>query len=289
MFLTISVSYDMKVELYDMKVVFCLFFMLFAIFLLPLQGKKLLNIIKHKLNCMKKIMKIMSLLAAMICGALVLHSCSLLDEDDDEDTDTPSIKGPKWVLVGFEAPTFTQQDFIEGNSYTVYKVDSLNMVTAKNKCSGFFSQTVYNPGDAWNGGSFLFRFEISRIPKELQGGGEIELYYKGSLPRHYGARDNDDDYAQWAYFHCFCYVDCQIDHNKIRSKEEDFDKFNGYNLPVVMMNNNEPDLFASEGFIYGNVPMGTRAGERIELTIDAVGLGVNGKYLYSTYTYEWRE
>lgn len=200
-----------------------------------------------------------------------------------------SIKGPKWVLVGYEAPTFTQEDIKIANANTVYKVDSLKMEATKTNCSGFFSETVFNPGGPWNGGSYLFCFDISQIPQELEGGSTITLYYKASLPRHYGANDNNDDYAEWAYFHCFCYVDCRIDDNKIRSKEEDFSKFNGYNLPIVCMNDNQPDLFAAEGYIYGNVPQGKKAGDRINLTIDAVGLGANGKYLYSTYTYEWRE
>ena len=240
---------------------------------------------------MKRLLKMMSFFVAVTFGVLATNSCTEENDDDDEIEDivTPAIKGPKWVLVGYEAEKFTNQDLIDGNAGTIYKTDSLKIEAKKSSCSGFYSQTVFCPGDPWNGGSFLFTFDISRIPLELEGGGDITLYYKGSLPRHYGANDNDDDYAQWAYFHCFCYVDCQIDGNKIRSKEEDYDKYNGYNLPVVMMNNNEPDLFDAEGYIYGNVPAGRKAGDKIKLTIDAVGLGVNGKYLYATYTYEWRE
>lgn len=247
---------------------------------------------------MKKLF-IYSLLALSLgASTLVLSSCG--EEDDDPIVENPnnnendnkedsSTKGPKWVLVGYEAEKFSNQDLIDGNAGTIYKTDSLKIEAKKSSCNGFYSETVFCPGDAWNGGSFLFTFDISRIPQELEGGGDITLYYKGSLPRHYGANDNNNDYAQWAYFHCFCYVDCQIDGNKIRSKEEDYDKYNGYNLPVVMMNNNEPDLFDAEGYIYGNVPAGRKAGDKIKLTIDAVGLGVNGKYLYATYTYEWRE
>lgn len=199
------------------------------------------------------------------------------------------IKGPKWVLIGYEAPTFSQQDINATNAETIYKVDSLKMDASKTSCSGFFSETVVEKSSPWNGGSFLFRFEISQIPQELEGGGTITLYDKLSLPRHYGAKDNDNDYAQWKYFHCFCWVDCRIDDNKIRSKEEDFYKYNDYNVPIVCMHDNQPDLFDAEGYIYGNVPQGRKAGDRIKLTIDAVGLGVNNKYLYATYTYEWRD
>lgn len=199
------------------------------------------------------------------------------------------IKGPKWVLTNIESPSFTQKDISDHNADTGYKVDSLRMDASKNNCSGFFSQTVYIPDFPWNGGSYLFCFDISQIPQELKGGSTISLYYKASLPRHYGAKDNNNDYAQWKYFHCFCYVDCRIDDNKIRSKEEDFDKYNGYNLPIVCMNDNQPDLFEAEGYIYGDVPEGRKAGDKIKLTVSANGLGVNGKYMDAIYTYEWRE
>ena len=199
------------------------------------------------------------------------------------------IKGPKWVLTNVESPSFTQKDINDNNADTGYKVDSLGMEASKTNCSGFYSQTVYIPDSPWNGGSFLFRFNISQIPQELKGGSTISLYYKASLPRHYGAKDNENDYAEWKYFHCFCYVDCRIDDNKIRSKEEDFEKYNGYNLPIVCMNDNKPDLFDAEGYIYGDVPEGRKAGDKIKLTMSANGLGVNGKYMDAIYTYEWRE
>lgn len=199
------------------------------------------------------------------------------------------IKGPKWVLVGYEAPTFSQQDINAHNAETIYKVDSLKMVATKTSCSGFFSQTVVEKSFAWHGGSYLFRFEISQIPQELKGGSTITLYDKLSLPIHYGAKDNDNDYAQWKYYHCFCWIDCKINDNKIRSREEDWDKLNGYNVPIVCMNDNQPDLFNAEAYIFGDVPTGKKAGDKIKLTIDAGGLGVNSKYLYATYTYEWRE
>lgn len=199
------------------------------------------------------------------------------------------IKGAKWVLVDYKAQTFTDKDLRDGNYDTIYKTDSLQINANKTYCDGFYSQTVFNPGGDWNGGSFLFRFEISKIPSELKGGDNIILYYKGALPRHYGANNNNNDYAEWKYFHCFCWVDCRIDDNKIRSKEEDFDKYNGYNLPIVCMNDNQPDLYNAEGYIYGDVPMGKKAGDEIKLTISAVGLGTNGKYLDATYTYRWKE
>ena len=54
------------------------------------------------------------------------------------------------------------------------------------------------------------------------------------------------------------------------------------------MNNNEPDIFASEAMIIGDVPKGKRAGDKIKLIIDG-GIGLSGKTLTATYTYEWRE
>lgn len=91
--------------------------------------------------------------------------------------------------------------------------------------------------------------------------------------------------------HCQCYTDCRIDGNKIRVLEEDWDKCGGYNLPVVQMNNNEPDIFASEAMIIGDVPKGKRAGDKIKLIIDGYNgaIGPSGKTLTATYTYEWRE
>ena len=202
------------------------------------------------------------------------------------------IKGPKWVLVGYEAPNFTAKDVADANANAynpIYHIDSLKMEATKTTCSGFYSETVFAKGDPWDGGSYLFRFEISQIPQELKGGSTITLYDKLSLPRHNGAKDNNNDYAQWKYFHCFCWVDCRIDDNKIRSKEEDFDKYNGYNVPIVCMKDNQPDLYDAEGYIYGEVPTGKKAGDRIKLTIVATGLGANGKNMDAVYTYEWRE
>ena len=149
--------------------------------------------------------------------------------------------------------------------------------------------TVENPGDAWHGGHFLYRFEITKIPQELEGGGKIALYSKATLPEHYGAKDNHNDYAQWKYFHCQCYADCRIDGNKIRVPEEEWDKCGGYNLPVVQMNNNEPDIYESEATIIGDVPKGKKAGDKIKLIIGYNQGGANGKDLAATYTYEWRE
>lgn len=204
-----------------------------------------------------------------------------------------SIKGPKWVLVGVEAPNFTAKDVADANanSYNpIYHTDSVKVEASKTKCSGFYSETVFAKGDPWNGGSYLFRYEISQIPQELEGGGTIVLYDKLSLPRHNGAGNNNNDYAQWKYYHCFCWVDCRINDNKIRCKEEDRYKYNDYNVPIVCMNDNQPDLYAAEGYIYGDVPKGNKAGERIKLTIDAgSGIVVNNKAMVATYTYEWRE
>lgn len=207
------------------------------------------------------------------------------------------IKGPKWVLIGYEAPNYTQQEITKHNSDRYnpnYHTDSLKMVATKSTCSGFYSETFIGPG-AWHDGTFLFRFEVSQIPQELEGNGKITLYNKVSLPRHYGGYDDHNDYAEYAYYHCFCYADCRIDGNKIRSKEEDFDKYNGYNLPIVCMYENQADLYYSEGYIYGDVPMGKKAGDKINLTIDAIDgisgptLEVKGKYMKAIYTYEWRE
>lgn len=62
-------------------------------------------------------------------------------------------------------------------------------------------------------------------------------------------------------------------------------------MPVVQMNNNEPDIFASEAMIIGDVPKGKRAGDKIKLIIDGYNgaIGPSGKTLTATYTYEWRE
>lgn len=260
---------------------------------------------------MKKHFFFYSLFAFTLCAStVVMSSC---DKDDDPATEnqdngdnnnnggnnnseTSEIKGPKWVLVGYEATEFTEQDIKDGNAMKynpIYHTDSLKIEATKNSCRGFYSETVFSVvGDPWNGGSYLFQYEISQIPQEVKGGDTISLHYKASLPRHYGAKDNENDYAEWHYYHCFCYVDCKFNDNKIRSKEEDFEKFNGYNLPVVMMHNNQPDIYESEGLIYGNVPMGKKAGERAQLTISAVEgatIDLNGKFMTATYTYEWRE
>lgn len=202
------------------------------------------------------------------------------------------IKGPKWVLVSIEAPTFTEKDVIEGNpkKYNpIYHTDSLQMEATKDYCRGYYSETVMAKGDPWDGASYLFRYEISQIPKELEGGGTIALYNKVSLPRHLGGEYDNNDYVQYHYYHCLRYIDCRIDGNKIRSKEEDFPKFNGYNQPVVLMNEHNPDLFEAEGYVYGDVPKGRKAGDKIQLSINASGIVLNDKYMEAIYTYEWRE
>ena len=244
---------------------------------------------------MKNLLKMMSLIAAVIFGSMVMYSCTTEDDENenggDNGGDTPSqIQGPKWVLVDMKTTNFTKEDIKMDNQNTVYKKDSLEIVATKNRCYGYYSVTVENPGDAWHGGHFLYRFEITKIPQELEGGGKIALYSKATLPEHYGAKDNHNDYAQWKYFHCQCYTDCRIDGNKIRVPEEDWDKCGGYNLPVVQMNNNEPDIFASEAMIIGDVPKGKRAGDKIKLIIGYnQATGASGKDLAATYTYEWRE
>lgn len=241
---------------------------------------------------MKNLIKLMSLIAAVILGSMVMYSCTTDDDILDDEGDTPSlIKGPKWVLVDTETANFTREDIIKDNKNTVYKIDSLEIVATKNKCYGYYSETVDNPGDAWDGGHFLYRFEITKIPQELEGGGKIALYSKATLPEHYGAKDNHNDYAQWKYFHCQCYTDCRIDGNKIRVPEKDWDKCGGYNLPVVQMNNNEPDIYDSEATIIGDVPKGKKAGDKIKLIIgyNHGAIGPSGKTLTATYTYEWRE
>ncbi|MCQ2234765.1 MAG: hypothetical protein MJZ24_08530 [Paludibacteraceae bacterium] len=268
---------------------------------------------------MKKHFFLYPLLAFSLCaGTVTLSSCEKDDDpavenkdngnnngnnngnengnnNESNETEDPGIKGPKWVLVGYEATEFSEQDLIEGNANKynpIYHTDSLKIEATKSICRGFYSETVFCKDYPWDGGSYLFRYEISQIPQELKGGDTISLYCKAFLPRHIGAKDNNNDYAEWHFYHCFCYVDCKINNNKIRSKEEDFVKFNGYNLPVVMMNNNQPDLYENEGYIYGDVPMGKKAGEKIKLTIDAISgatLNLNGKYMTATYTYEWRE
>lgn len=258
---------------------------------------------------MKKVFYLYSLLALILCASsVVFSSCEKEDDSsvkkpenenggNSDSPNTPAIKGPKWVLVGYEAPTYTESEIVKHNSNRYnpnYHTDSLKMIAAKSTCSGFYSETFTGDGD-WHGGTFLFRFEVTKIPQELEGNGTITLYSKASLPIHYGGHDNHNDYAEYAYYHCFCYPDCRIDGNKIRSKEDDFDKFNGYNLPVVIFNENQKDLFNSEGYIYGDVPQGKKAGDKIKLTIDAVEgaggptLDINGKYMTATYTYEWRE
>lgn len=239
---------------------------------------------------MKNLFKMMSLIAAVFLGSMVMYSCTTDDDILDDEGDTPSqIQGPKWVLVDIDATIFTKEDLKKVNENTIYKIDSLEIIAKKNKCYGYFSETVENPGDAWHGGHFLYRFEITKIPQELEGGGKIALYSKATLPEHYGAKDNHNDYAQWKYFHCQCYADCRIDGNKIRVPEEEWDKCGGYNLPVVQMHNNEPDIYESEATIIGDVPKGKRAGDKIKLIIGYNQSGANGKDLTATYTYEWRE
>ena len=241
---------------------------------------------------MKNLFKMMSLIAAVFLGSMVMYSCTTDDDILDDEGDTPSqIQGPKWVLVDIDATIFTKEDLKKVNENTIYKIDSLEIIAKKNKCYGYFSETVESPGDAWHGGHFLYRFEITKIPQELEGGGKIALYSKATLPEHYGAKDNHNDYAQWKYFHCQCYADCRIDGNKIRVPEEEWDKCGGYNLPVVQMNNNEPDIYDSEATIIGDVPKGKKAGDKIKLIIYGYNgaTGLNGKDLTATYTYEWRE
>ena len=244
---------------------------------------------------MKKLFKMMSLIAAVIFGSMAMYSCTTEDDDlgGDDGGDTPSqIQGPKWVLVDIDATIFTKEDLKKANENTVYKIDSLEIIAKKNKCYGYFSQTVDNPGDAWHGGHFLYRFEITKIPQELEGGGKIALYSKATLPEHYGAKDNHNDYAQWKYFHCQCYADCRIDGNKIRVPEEEWDKCGGYNVPLVQMNNNVPDIYESEATIIGDVPEGRKAGDKIKLIISVKSgqtIPIYDKWMEVTYTYEWRE
>ena len=144
----------------------------------------------------------------------------------------------------------------------------------------------------WKKKSLLSRFEITQIPQELEGGGKITLYSKATLPKHYGAKDNESDYADWAYYHCQCWVDCRIDGNKIRVPEGEWDKCGGYNVPLVQMNNNEPDIYESEATIIGDVPEGRKAGDKIKLTISVMSgqcIPIYDKWMEATYTYEWRE
>ena len=241
---------------------------------------------------MKNLIKLMSLIAAVFLGSMLMQSCVTEDDDLGDDDNTSHIKGPKWVLVDIKATVFTKEDIRKENENTIYDLDSLEIVAKKNNCVGYMSETVEDYGGAWSGGHYLFRFEITNIPQELEGGGKIMLYSKASLPEHYGGKDNHNDYAQWAYYHCQCYTDCRIDGNKIRVPEENWNQCGGYNLPVVQMNNNEPDIYESEAWIIGDVPKGGRAGEKIELVVDADRRGVvgpSGKNLVATYTYEWRE
>ena len=58
------------------------------------------------------------------------------------------------------------------------------------------------------------------------------------------------------------------------------------------MNNNEPDIYESEATIIGDVPEGRKAGDKINLTISVksgICIGINGKWMEYTYTYEWKE
>ena len=240
----------------------------------------------------------MSLIATVIFGSMVMYSCTTEDDENEnggeDGGDTPSqIQGPKWVLVDVLAPDITEEDVYSQNKNTnsVYKVDSVKVVAKKTSFSGYYGESVDERGGAWAGGYFLFCFEITQIPQELEGGGKITLYSKATLPKHYGAKYDDNDYIQWHYYHCDCWVDCRIDGNKIRIPEEvDWDKYGGYNVPVVQMNNNQPDIYESEATIIGDVPRGRYPGEKIELECWVpLGFTINSKSIEAKYTYEWRE
>lgn len=246
---------------------------------------------------MKHLFKMMSLIAAVIFGAMVMYSCTIEDEDNeiggDDGGDTPSqIQGPKWVLVDVWAPDITEEDvYLQNkNSDSVYKRDSVKVVATKTSFSGYYGESVDERGGAWAGGYYLFCFEITKIPQELEGGGKITLYSKATLPKHYGAKYDDNSYIQWHYYHCECYVDCRIDGNLIRIPEEvAWDKYGGYNVPLVQMNNNAPDIYENEATIIGDVPKGSYPGQKIELVCGVPYVWVLDKYIEATYTYEWRE
>ena len=238
---------------------------------------------------MKKLFKMMSLIAAVIFGSMAMYSCTTEDDDLGGDDDGPHIKGPKWVLVDIKTPTITAEDFRKQNECTIYDRDSVEMVATKKNFSGYYSETVEDYGGSWSNGHYLFRFEISEIPQELEGGGKITLYSKISLSDDcYWGYDDGNRNVEFYYYHCRCYIDCRIGENKIRVPEKDWDKCGGYNLPIVIANENEPDIFKSEASIIGDVPMGKEAGERIELTMESTHC-VWDKYIEATYTYEWRE
>ena len=121
-------------------------------------------------------------------------------------------------------------------------------------------------------------------------GGKITLYSKATLPKHFGAEYDDNDYIQWHYYHCECWVDCRIDGNKIRVPEGEWDKCGGYNVPLVQMNNNAPVIYESEATIIGDAPKGRKAGDKIELKCWVpLGFTINSKSIEAKYTYEWRE
>lgn len=244
---------------------------------------------------MKNPIPFMSLFVTISVGALAMQSCEEIFNDNDSDDEYISqIDGPKWVLVDIDAPNYTEQDILDENatSYNpAYHVDSVKFEAAKSVCSGFYSESFIGES-SWKGGAFLFCFETSQIPQELEGGGTITLYNKVTLPVHNCGKEDNNSYATYHYYHCACYVDCKIAGNKIRTPEEFRDQCGGYNLPIVLMKNNEPDLYASEAPVIGDVPMGKWAGQQIELTITAMSgqaISINRKKMCATYTYEWRE
>ena len=239
----------------------------------------------------------MLLIATVIFGSMVMYSCTTEDDENEnggeDGGDTPSqIQGPKWVLVDVWVSNITEEDIRKCNEWTNWAfVDSVKAVATKTSFSGYYSESVHKTGFAWDGGYYLFCFEITKIPLELEGGGKITLYSKATLPKHYGANYDDDSYIQWHYYHCECWVDCRIDGNKIRIPEEvDWDKYGGYNVPVVQMNNNQPDIYESEATIIGDVPKGRYPGEKIELECWVpLGFTINSKSIEAKYTYEWKE
>ena len=241
----------------------------------------------------------MLLIATVIFGSMVMYSCTTEDDENEnggeDGGDTPSqIQGPKWVLVDVLAPDITEEDVYSQNKNTnsVYKVDSVKVVAKKTSFSGYYGESVDERGGSWAGGYYLFCFEITQIPQELEGGGKITLYSKATLPKHYGAKYDDNDYIQWHYYHCECWVDCRIDGNKIRVPEGDWDKCGGYNVPLVQMNNNVPDIYESEATIIGDVPEGRKAGDKIKLIISVKSgqtIPIYDKWMEVTYTYEWKE
>ena len=244
---------------------------------------------------MKHLFKMMSLIAAVIFGSMVMYSCTIEDEDNeiggDDGGDTPSqIQGPKWVLVDVWAPDITEEDVREHNIGTVYKIDSVKVVATKTSFSGYLGKTVHSPGTYWDGGYYLYCFEITKIPQEIEGGGKIALYNKVTLPKHYRANYEDNDHIQWHYYHCSHSIISQIRNKILCVAEEDKDKCGGRDQPIVMMENNEPDIYESEAWIYADMPKGRSAGDRIELSFwEYTDGSIYDKYIKATYTYEWRE